>query len=100
MEELQGFVKDYQVTFKSSDAQEWELVLQEISTFLDAEKSILPVDYEGLTVQFSTRIKSDSKFKSGDNPLRIQEAVICGNNTNQVETLMNIACFLLLNSLL
>ena len=84
MEELQGLVKDYQVTYKPSDAQEWEQVLQEISTFLDADKSILPVDYEGLTVQVNSRIKFDSSFKSKEGSVKIQEAIVCGNNSSQV----------------
>ena len=85
LEELNGHVKDYNMVYKPADLQEWDLVLQEISVFLDAEKSIVPVDYEGIVVSCNARMKAESSSFVAKNTaaVRIQEAVIVGNNLNQ-----------------
>lgn len=40
--ELTALVEDYTKTFKPVDAMEWQLVLQEISAFLEAERKLVP----------------------------------------------------------
>lgn len=41
MEELSGLVDDYIKIFKPADSNEWQSVLQEISTFLEVSRSSL-----------------------------------------------------------
>lgn len=56
MDELSVLVEDYTRDFKPTDAAEWNVVLSEISTFLEAEKKLTPVDLKGTRVR---ALKSD-----------------------------------------
>ncbi|ORY03197.1 hypothetical protein K493DRAFT_311822 [Basidiobolus meristosporus CBS 931.73] len=87
LSELTVFVEDYAKTFKSSDSSEWQLVLQEISTFLEAEKHLIPVTPEGAALPFSNRLGLEKVSRSEkDGPkMKLQEAILVGNCQNQIK---------------
>ncbi|KAJ3051659.1 hypothetical protein HK097_007336 [Rhizophlyctis rosea] len=88
MEELTALVDEYTKVFKPSDAAEWNVVLSEISTFLEAEKKLAPVDFEGniLSVPNRLQIERTAKFdKDGTPKLKLQQAILVGNYQNQIK---------------
>jgi hypothetical protein len=88
MDSLTGLVEDYNNTFKPNDYAEWNVVLSEISTFLQAEKKLAPVDTDGNPLPAITRLKIDfsPKFdKEGQPKLKLQEAILVGNYQNQIK---------------
>ncbi|KAJ3088343.1 hypothetical protein HK102_008982 [Quaeritorhiza haematococci] len=88
MEELTALVDEYTKVFKPNDAAEWNVVLSEISTFLEAEKKLTPVDFEGtlLTAPNRVQVERSSKFdKDGLPKLKLQEAILVGNFQNQIK---------------
>ncbi|KAJ3019218.1 hypothetical protein HKX48_002294 [Thoreauomyces humboldtii] len=88
MEELTALIEDYTRTFNPSDSAEWNVVLSEISTFLEAQKKTTPVDLDGNAVVAPTRLQVERtlKFeKDGSVRLRLQEAILVGNFQNQIK---------------
>ncbi|KAJ3035830.1 hypothetical protein HDV00_003365 [Rhizophlyctis rosea] len=88
MDELTALVDEYTKVFKPSDAAEWNVVLSEISTFLEAEKKLAPVDFEGniLSVPNRLQIERTAKFdKDGIPKLKLQQAILVGNYQNQIK---------------
>ncbi|KAK9710050.1 hypothetical protein K7432_008683 [Basidiobolus ranarum] len=85
--ELTVFVEDYAKTFKSSDSSEWQLVLQEISTFLEAEKHLIPVTPEGTALPFSNRLglEKTPRLEKDGPKMKLQEAILVGNCQNQIK---------------
>jgi len=66
------------------------MVLQEIATFLEAEKKLVPVDANQNPLPIAHRIQVD-KFKvdkDAATKLRLQEAILVGNYQNQVRIRM------------
>lgn len=89
---LTTLVEEYNSAFKPSDYAEWKVVLSEISTFLEAEKKLSPIDFEGNALSAPTRIKSEPTTKldkDGLPKLKLQEAILVGNYQNQVIILTN-----------
>ncbi|KAI8824112.1 protein SCAI [Fimicolochytrium jonesii] len=88
MEELTALIADYTKIFNPSDSAEWNVVLSEISTFLEAQKKTTPVDLEGKALLAPTRLQIERtpKFdKDGAARLRLQEAILVGNYQNQIK---------------
>ncbi|KAI8918066.1 protein SCAI [Entophlyctis helioformis] len=88
MDDLAGLVEEYTSTFRPNDSAEWNVVLSEISTFMEAERKLAPVDYASNIVHFPTRlqIQSTLKFdKDGLPKLKLQEAILVGNYANQIK---------------
>ncbi|KAJ3414151.1 hypothetical protein HDV05_007013 [Chytridiales sp. JEL 0842] len=88
MEELTSLVDDYQAVFKPSDVGEWNVVLSEISTFLEAEKKLTPVSGEGLPFTLPSRLpieRTTKLDKDGLPKLKLQEAILVGNYQNQIK---------------
>ncbi|KAI9297046.1 hypothetical protein K502DRAFT_288547 [Neoconidiobolus thromboides FSU 785] len=88
-QELSSLVEDYTKLFKPVDSMEWQMVLQEIITFLEVEKKILPLaegTAQALPIQFRfpniNRIAIDTMDITG---LRLQEVIIVGNKVSQVK---------------
>jgi hypothetical protein len=86
MDELTVLVEDYTRDFKPTDAAEWNVVLSEISTFLEAEKKLTPVDLKGilfsyfvgnlLSVASRVQIERTTKFdKDGVPKMKLQETI-------------------------
>jgi len=85
---LAQLVEEYNITFKPSDYAEWKVVLSEISTFLEAEKKLSPIDFEGNALAAPTRVKVSTKVgleKDGLPKLKLQEAILVGNYQNQIK---------------
>ncbi|CAG8624928.1 15258_t:CDS:10 [Acaulospora morrowiae] len=88
MEELSGFVDDYIRIFRPVDSIEWQSVLQEIGTFLEAEKKLVPVSPKGHYLPIARRLqieRSPRLEKDGSPKLKLQEAILVGNYQNQIK---------------
>eukprot|EP01103_Thecamoeba_quadrilineata_P016025 TRINITY_DN523_c0_g1_i2.p1 TRINITY_DN523_c0_g1~~TRINITY_DN523_c0_g1_i2.p1 ORF type:complete len:308 (+),score=50.66 TRINITY_DN523_c0_g1_i2:1092-2015(+) len=88
VDDLQKFVDDYIKTYRPTDTQEWQFVLQEITLFLQAENTLQITNRPKNAPAFSYRIKpSTSKLCPYDpiNRLKLQEAVLVGNYQQQVK---------------
>ncbi|KAI9095450.1 protein SCAI [Phlyctochytrium arcticum] len=88
MEELTALVDDYTKMFNPSDSAEWNVVLSEISTFLEAQKKTTPVDLEGNQLLAPSRLmveRTPKYEKDGTPRLKLQEAILVGNYQNQIK---------------
>ncbi|KAJ1554066.1 hypothetical protein HK405_006110, partial [Cladochytrium tenue] len=89
MEELESLVQQYTKDFKPADAAEWNVVLTEISTFLEAERKLAPVDADGVPFSTPSRLVGERSSKAVDKDaqprLRLQEAILVGNYQNQIK---------------
>ncbi|KAM3588973.1 hypothetical protein VKS41_001404 [Umbelopsis sp. WA50703] len=86
--ELEGFVDEYVKTFKPGDANEWHMVIEEITTFMDAEKKLIPINTEKKPVSVAHRLPAyskPSKDKDTAPKLRLQEAILVGNYQKQIK---------------
>ncbi|CAO3667386.1 unnamed protein product [Umbelopsis vinacea] len=83
--ELEAFVDEYVKTFKPADANEWHMVIEEITTFMDAEKKLIPINAEKKPVHVAHRLPAYSKYKQTTPKLRLQEAILVGNYQNQIK---------------
>ncbi|CAO3624991.1 unnamed protein product [Cunninghamella echinulata] len=54
--ELEMLIDEYTKTFKPPDAKEWQLVLQEITSFMEAEKKIVPINTDRTQVPIQHRL--------------------------------------------
>ncbi|ORY35241.1 hypothetical protein BCR33DRAFT_855713 [Rhizoclosmatium globosum] len=94
MDELTGLIDEYTKTFKPSDSQEWNVVLSEITTFLEAERRLTPTNPETPSTQLippQSRLPLSKSISlapsSADAPprLKLQEAILVGNYANQIK---------------
>ncbi|KAI8813806.1 hypothetical protein BJ742DRAFT_787519 [Cladochytrium replicatum] len=88
MEELTTLVDEYTKVFKPNDAAEWNAVLSEISTFLEAERKLAPADNDGNPLSAPTRLQVERSLKfdkDGQQKLKLQEAILVGNYQNQIK---------------
>ncbi|GAB5590008.1 hypothetical protein Unana1_04908 [Umbelopsis nana] len=86
--ELEAFVDEYVKTFKPGDANEWQMVIEEITTFMDAEKKLIPINAEKKPVNIAHRLPAYPKLsrdKQTTAKLRLQEAILVGNYQNQIK---------------
>ncbi|KAJ3125390.1 hypothetical protein HK100_010835 [Physocladia obscura] len=95
MEELTGLIDEYTKTFKPSDSGEWNVVLSEITTFLDAERRLTPLPIDNS--HGSSVIPTQSRLVAGLHSivatapgdaqprLKLQEAILVGNYANQIK---------------
>ncbi|KAJ3154060.1 hypothetical protein HDU86_004985 [Geranomyces michiganensis] len=88
MDELTALIEEYTRIFNPSDSAEWNVVLSEISTFLEAQKKTTPVDLDGNAVVAPTRLQVERTAKTdkdGGVRLKLQEAILVGNFQNQIK---------------
>ncbi|KAJ3074555.1 hypothetical protein HDU98_010918 [Podochytrium sp. JEL0797] len=101
MDELTGLIDEYTKTFKPSDSGEWNIVLSEITSFLEAEKRLTPVNpADAATTQLLpiqsrlplTKATTAPPPAAGDAAaappaarLKLQEAILVGNYANQIK---------------
>ncbi|KAJ3024739.1 UNVERIFIED_CONTAM: hypothetical protein HDU68_007816 [Siphonaria sp. JEL0065] len=93
MDELTGLIDEYTKTFKPSDSQEWNIVLSEITSFLEAEKRLTPTNPESPSTQIippQYRLplsKAIAATAGAEAPtkLKLQEAILVGNYSNQIK---------------
>ncbi|KAF9436436.1 hypothetical protein BGZ76_003998 [Entomortierella beljakovae] len=91
-DELAALVKEYILIYKPPDASEWQLVVQEISSFTDAEKKLHPVNSAGSHLPVARRLQTSKiisaafdKEGSTSTKLKLQEAILVGNAHNQIK---------------
>ncbi|KAJ3183275.1 hypothetical protein HDU85_002301 [Gaertneriomyces sp. JEL0708] len=88
VEEFATLIDEYSKAFNPPDAAEWNVVLSEISTFLEAQKKTTPVDREGqqpLSVPSRLHNERTPRFAQDGTPrLMLQEAILVGNYQNQI----------------
>ncbi|ORY97869.1 hypothetical protein BCR43DRAFT_523976 [Syncephalastrum racemosum] len=82
--ELEELVDDYTKAFKPPDAKEWQIVVNEISTFMEAEKKLAPISPEKLLMTVDYRLPITTQ---NDVPgrLRLQEAILVGSCQKQIK---------------
>ncbi|KAL0077826.1 protein SCAI [Phycomyces blakesleeanus] len=84
--ELEGLVEEYAKSFKPPDAKEWQLVLDEITTFMEAEKKLVPIRGDRTPVAIIHRLLPSPREKeTGRQRLRLQEAILVGNYQKQIK---------------
>ncbi|KAI9014455.1 protein SCAI [Phycomyces nitens] len=84
--ELEGLVEEYTKSFKPPDAKEWQLVLDEITTFMEAEKKLVPIRGDRTPVAIIHRLLPSPREKeTGRQRLKLQEAILVGNYQKQIK---------------
>ncbi|KAF9112278.1 hypothetical protein BGX27_003679 [Mortierella sp. AM989] len=91
-DELATLVKEYIAMYRPPDAAEWELVVQEITSFTDAEKKLHPINAAGSFLPVARRLQiskiiSAALDKEGftSAKLKLQEAILVGSVHNQIK---------------
>ncbi|KAG0328975.1 hypothetical protein BGZ99_003839 [Dissophora globulifera] len=91
-DELAALVKEYINMYRPPDAAEWQLVVQEVASFTDAEKKLHPVNSGGLYLPVARRLQISKvisaaldKDGSSSTKLKLQEAILVGNAHNQIK---------------
>ncbi|KAF9935470.1 hypothetical protein BGZ75_010225 [Mortierella antarctica] len=91
-EELAALVNEYINTYTPTDAAEWQLVLQEVTSFTDAEKKLHPVNTAGTFLPVARRLQPSKvisaaldKDGSSTTKFRLQEAILVGSVINQIK---------------
>ncbi|KAG0187326.1 hypothetical protein DFQ28_006511 [Apophysomyces sp. BC1034] len=87
--ELEGLVDEYAKSFKPPDAKEWQMVLVEITTFMEAEKKLVPISADRTPVTIVHRLPSAPNYSRekdvGGQKLKLQEAILVGNYQKQIK---------------
>ncbi|KAI7863893.1 hypothetical protein BDF14DRAFT_1839553 [Spinellus fusiger] len=84
--ELEGLVEEYAKSFKPPDAKEWQLVLEEITTFMEAEKKLVPIRGDRTPVTIVHRMLFNTREKDIGRPkMKLQEAILVGNYQKQIK---------------
>ncbi|KAF7727432.1 hypothetical protein EC973_007501 [Apophysomyces ossiformis] len=87
--ELEGLVEEYTRNFKPLDAKEWQMVSNEIKTFMEAEKKLVPISADRTPVTIVHRLPAtpyaSREKESGAQKLRLQEAILVGNYQKQIK---------------
>ncbi|CAO3611168.1 unnamed protein product [Mucor hiemalis] len=86
--ELEGLIEDYTKSFKPPDAKEWQMVLEEISTFTEAEKKLVPINLDRTPDKIEHRLSAqipERNIGNGIAKLKLQEAILVGNYQKQIK---------------
>ncbi|OAD02142.1 hypothetical protein MUCCIDRAFT_40549, partial [Mucor lusitanicus CBS 277.49] len=85
--ELEGLIEEYTKSFKPPDAKEWQMVLEEISTFTEAEKKLVPINLDRTPDKIEHRLASNiaERHIAGLPKLKLQEAILVGNYQKQIK---------------
>ncbi|KAI7888173.1 protein SCAI, partial [Mucor mucedo] len=86
--ELEGLIEEYTKSFKPPDAKEWQMVLEEISTFTEAEKKLVPINLDRTPDKIEHRLSASIPERNvGNNipKLKLQEAILVGNYQKQIK---------------
>ncbi|ORE07717.1 hypothetical protein BCV72DRAFT_304347 [Rhizopus microsporus var. microsporus] len=82
--ELEGLIEEYIKNFKPPDAKEWQMVLEEVSTFTEAEKKLVPINLDKTPDKIEHRLRHSIEERPGEK-LRLQEAILVGNYQKQIK---------------
>lgn len=85
--ELEGLIEEYTKSFKPPDAKEWQMVLDEISTFTEAEKKLVPINLDRTPDKIEHRLSANipERNLAGVPKLKLQEAILVGNYQKQIK---------------
>ncbi|KAI8979535.1 hypothetical protein BDF20DRAFT_870179 [Mycotypha africana] len=86
--ELEGLIEEYAKCFKPPDAKEWQLVLEEIVTFTEAEKKLVPINLDRTPGKIEHRLPAvipERNIGAGIPKLKLQEAILVGNYDKQLK---------------
>ncbi|KAF9974234.1 hypothetical protein BGZ73_002420 [Actinomortierella ambigua] len=88
--ELGLLINEYITTYRPPDAAEWNLVLQEVSAFTEAERKLQPVGPNGVHLPLTRRMSPNRAIsvvldKETSSKLKLQEAILVGNVQNQIK---------------
>ncbi|KAJ3381675.1 hypothetical protein HDU84_004908 [Entophlyctis sp. JEL0112] len=89
LDELTTLVDEYTRAFKPTDANEWAVVVAEISAFLEAERRVSPPD--NATIPASSLVsrlpllKPATSASDATTKLKLQEAILVGNYASQIK---------------
>ncbi|ORX49859.1 hypothetical protein DM01DRAFT_1367959 [Hesseltinella vesiculosa] len=83
--DLEILIDEYSRIFKATDGKEWQLVLHEITSFMDAERKLIPINAERHQVPFERRLGASftSPLTVPHPPLQLQEVILVGGNFPQ-----------------
>ncbi|KAG0313120.1 hypothetical protein BGZ97_010512 [Linnemannia gamsii] len=91
-EELAALVKEYIDIYRPPDSAEWQLVLQEVSSFINAEKKLQPTNSSGNYLPLTRRLQTSKVISAAldkdgltSTKLKLQEAILVGNAHNQIK---------------
>ncbi|KAG1462195.1 hypothetical protein G6F46_003884 [Rhizopus delemar] len=82
--ELEVLTEEYVKTFKPPDAKEWQMVLEEVSTFTEAEKKLIPINLDKTPDKIEHRLSHTIEERPGEK-LRLQEAILVGSYQKQIK---------------
>lgn len=85
--ELEGLIEEYTKSFKPPDAKEWQMVLEEISTFTEAEKKLVPINLDRTPDKIEHRLSANIPERNIGtiSKLKLQEAILVGNYQKQIK---------------
>lgn len=86
--DLEGLIEEYTKSFKPPDAKEWQMVLEEISTFTEAEKKLVPINLDRTPDKIEHRLSAnipERNIGAGIPKLRLQEAILVGYYQKQIK---------------
>ncbi|KAF9304964.1 hypothetical protein BGZ74_011871 [Mortierella antarctica] len=105
-EELTDLVNEYITVYRPPDASDWQLVLQEVTSFTNAEKKLYPVTQTGSFLPVARRLQTSKVISAAldkdtsTTKLKLQEAILVGNSHNQIKfSELTIDMFRILQSL-
>ncbi|KAF9314197.1 hypothetical protein BG003_004397 [Podila horticola] len=105
-EELTDLVNEYITVYRPPDASDWQLVLQEVTSFTNAEKKLYPVTQTGSVLPVARRLQASKVISAAldkdtsTTKLKLQEAILVGNSHNQIKfSELTIDMFRILQSL-
>ncbi|KAG0075779.1 hypothetical protein BGZ92_002724, partial [Podila epicladia] len=105
-EELTDLVNEYITVYRPPDASDWQLVLQEVTSFTTAEKKLYPVTQTGSFLPVARRLQTSKAISAALDKdtsitkLKLQEAILVGNSHNQIKfSELTIDMFRILQSL-
>ncbi|KAG0337288.1 hypothetical protein BG000_005605 [Podila horticola] len=105
-EELTDLVNEYITVYRPPDASDWQLVLQEVTSFTNAEKKLYPVTQTGSVLPVARRLQASKVISAALDKdtsitkLKLQEAILVGNSHNQIKfSELTIDMFRILQSL-
>ncbi|KAF9916205.1 hypothetical protein BX616_004341 [Lobosporangium transversale] len=104
--ELEALVNEYITVYAPSDAKEWNLVVQEVKSFTDAEKKLHPVSSAGSYLPVTRRLQTSKAISAAldkegptSTKLRLQEAILVGNSDQIKFSELTIDMYRILQSL-
>ncbi|KAI9598912.1 protein SCAI [Syncephalis fuscata] len=87
LDELTAAIDEYKRLFKTNDITEWQSVIQEIKSFIEAENHLIPKGINEGMASLPNLVSSirPSVDREESQHLRLQEAILVGHQRNQIK---------------